>query len=122
LVDVISEMYGTSDSLTQVGNRPITPASDLISEETEAPEHFEANGTLGDNATPISVIVWDRSLLDDVASLGDSDLQRRVVEVTSWSVADQSRERLVQPAAHTHDVCVCAQRNPEEVDAVRSGR
>jgi hypothetical protein len=115
-------VYGTSDSLAYVGNRSITPASYLISEETEAPEHLQANGTLGDNATSISVVVRNRSLLDDVASLGDSDLQRRVVEVTPWSVADRRRECLVQLAAHTHDVCVCAERYPEQVDAVRSGR
>ena len=88
LVNVVREVHRTSDRLPYIGNRSISPAPDLVSEQTEVPERFESNGTFGYDPSSVAVAVRDRRLLDDVASLGDSDLQRRVVEVTPLPVLD----------------------------------
>jgi hypothetical protein len=63
-IRVIADTERTCDGLGKIGDDAVTPAADLVAEQSKAAQAACADGALGDDAA-FRVLVPRRCLLDD---------------------------------------------------------
>jgi hypothetical protein len=105
------------DRLGDVGYQSVPPAADLVAKEPEPPEQRGADWSLGDDAAARGA-AGNRRHLDHEARLGETELQRRVVEVAATPPLEPGRDRLEYAPVQPDRVSARTERQPVEEDAV----
>ena len=110
------QVTGTVYGLGDVGDVPISPEPDLVTEDPKPARPPTADSACRDHATLLATQVRDRRLLDHKPRPGDLDLKRRVVEVARWTPLDPRHQRLVHMTVQPDEAPACTERQPVQVN------
>jgi hypothetical protein len=110
------------DCLSYVGYVSVAPSPDLVAEDPKPSCPARTDGAAGDDVALRAVAGADRGHLDYEPSIGNSDLDRGVVEVIAVPPLEPGEERLVHDAVQTYGVTARAKRQPVEIDPGDTGR
>jgi hypothetical protein len=105
------------DRLGNVGDQPLAPAADLVAEQSERPEQPGADRSLRDDAATRGA-AGNRRHLDHEASVRETDLERRVIEVTAAPPLQPGRDRLEHAPIQPNRVSARTERQPVKEDAM----
>jgi len=90
-VGIAAEPSGSVNGVAKIGNRPATPAANLIAENAQPAGVAAPDGAGGDNAAVRAVSVRRRGDLDRVAIAVELDDERRVIKVASSPMLAKTR-------------------------------
>ena len=93
------------------------PPANFIPEYPDASRPAGADGAFGDHSPSGSLAVWNRCLLDNVATFGNANFKGRVVEVHGDPALNSCDDRLVEAAIPADKVTAGAYREPVELDS-----
>jgi len=104
------------DRLADVRDDPVTPAAHFISEDSESSGPSSSDRALSYDTTGGAPRIRDSRLLNDETPLGQSYLERGVVEIARRPSLSERFDRLENPPIHLDRTVARAQRKPAEVD------
>jgi hypothetical protein len=105
-----------ADGFVEVGNRPASPAANLVAEQTPPAQQPAADGARGDHAAARLVTLPRRSHLDRVAIAVPIDDERGVVEVATRTMPARGLDRLVDTPVEADAVAARPERDPVQVN------
>lgn len=121
-VGLVSDPHWARDRVTEVGDHPVTPASNFVAKDPEASEETTSDRSLADDAALLpSDIVNDGRHLDEVPTTARVGDERRVVEVAARTPLDQGSESLVDHPARADHSLTGTERDPVQVQARNLG-
>jgi hypothetical protein len=118
---VAGKPAGRADCFDEIGNRPATPAADLVAKETPPAQVPASDGASACDAPTRFVGVRRRRDLDRVPITVQLDHERRVVEVAAPATLERGCDRLEDASVEAdRGVSTRAERNPVQIDGCRA--
>ena len=88
-VDVASHADGTPDCLIDIGNLPVPPAPDLVTEDSKTLQAPQSDWTLRHDTSPFAVQIRNWCLFDREVPSGRGENERRVVEIAAITTMNE---------------------------------